>query len=178
MPEPREYPEQTTIDILDKFLMQDGATDEVKHALFETFLDQLLPTWTSWTPTLANVDPAKVTVTAGFTSLRDTILWRLKLEVTGTSPFSGTVSFSLPAAIASNYGGLMLSLGTLVDTGTQNYAAVVNRLTDSTVDIRTLDTDATPEVTFSGSDNIVNGTTPFTFVVGDFIYLNGLYQKA
>lgn len=145
-------------------------TDDAKFltakALADATIGKLGGTWQAWTPTWTNVTLGNATVTARYTQIGKTVHFRISFVFGSSTSFTSTVIFSLPVtsiAYAGTATTQTFGLVTTYDNGTAITSHVL--LYNNT-------TTAQPRI------GGINATTPFTWVAGDELHIEGTYEAA
>lgn len=132
--------------------------------------------WTTWSPSWTNLTVGNGTVTAKYTKIGKTVLYRLSFVLGNTSSVGSSISFSLPVTSVSYTGTAttqVLGRGRILDSGTAAFEAHCVWTSTTTMSVRVLLANATYL-----TDLGLSSTTPMTWTTGDEIYLQGEYEAA
>lgn len=127
--------------------------------------------WSTWTPILTNLTLGSGTVTARYRTVGKTMDWRFKFVYGAGSAVGTAPRFTLPGTPHSSYAATedILGWGTLLDSGTANYAALVRLVSGTTAEIfRETDT----------SHATITSTAPFTWTTNDVLSVGGTIELA
>lgn len=130
--------------------------------------------WQSWTPTWTGVTVGNGTVTAKYTQIGKTVLWRVSLVFGTTSAVAGTIQITLPVASVTYPTFANVGSGTLWDAS----AAAINpaiTLWNSTTVIEIIPQGAS---TTYVTNSVATSTAPFTWTTSDYIQATGFYEAA
>jgi hypothetical protein len=171
----------SSIVAADRFIFQDGSTGETKYVTAEDLQAFLLnidgssidQAWDSFTANFTNLTVGNGTLTAAKKNIGSTTHFRIQLVIGSTSTITGTISVELPTtpstAYASNF---PIAHVTCLDAGNAAFPGEALRSTGSTVVLEKFD--ASSSFAF---DSPVNATSPFSFGVGDTLFIHGTYER-
>lgn len=142
----------------------------VKLQTLDDIATALTSAWSTWVPTLTSLTQGNGTVVARYRRLNKTLDWHFKFLLGSTSVVGSDPTFTLPATPASTYAtGEMLTICTLLDSGTAFKQGIVDRQAGAVVRPMWLSAGATVSIT---------ATVPHTWTTGDFIACQGTVELA
>lgn len=130
--------------------------------------------WTTWTPTLTNLNVGTSGVTvARYIQIGGAVHAHFRATLGGTGISVGDVQVSLPVTmgVAQNLEPLGPCL--LRDTGTASFSGVIEGVNTTTVTFREHNVSGSLIVTAA-----LSSTSPFTWVAGDILAFNITYEAA
>jgi hypothetical protein len=147
----------------------------VTNAKLATGADEPGGAWTSWTPSLENLNVGTTgVVRAIYTKIGNTVHFQFKAFLGGTGISVGDIKFSVPVNASSNYTDNTISVGAgfcREDGSTRS--TTIGRF-ENAAEIRLL------QITVSGDYlglAVISSTTPHTWAAGDVISLSGTYES-
>lgn len=132
--------------------------------------------WTSWTPTWTNLTISSSTVSAFYTQIGKTILFKIKITGAGAFDVTSTpVYFSLPVTAHTNYSTTdVLGEGNCQDASAGTFFKLQVWRGDTTAKGRLLTHAVSTYVTVTD----LNTTVPFDWTTSDVIDIHGFYEAA
>lgn len=124
--------------------------------------------WTSYTPTLTNATLGNGTISGSYIQQGKFVAFRVKFTLGSTSTVTGSLSVSLPLAVAT--GSLQFATCLLLDSGVSAYPGVAE-LSSSTAELRAVGSAGT-----YATQAAISGTVPFTWGNTDIAYVHGIYE--
>lgn len=132
--------------------------------------------WQSWTPTFGNLTIGNATVTAKYTQIGKTVLFRIHIILGSTTSVGSAPYFSLPQTAVS-YPGIAtiqpIARGNLFDSGVAGYPCIGVYRSTTTCEIQAHSASSTYLTNVA-----VTAAIPFAFGTGDEIHLKGEYEAA
>lgn len=133
--------------------------------------------WQTWSPTWTNLTVGNGTVTARYTQVGKTVVYRLGFVLGSTSAVASGPTFSLPVTATSYSGTATLQqIGGMRVFDTSGSASVIGAAYFSTTTTAVLQAWLASGTYVSQST--INSTTPFTWATGDEVYITGCYEAA
>lgn len=138
-----------------------------------TELNAVKDAHSTWTPALTNITQGNGVITARHRTMGKTIFWRFKFVLGTTSAVGSSPKFTLPAGMHASYVGAedVIGRGTLLDSGTANYASVARLVAASSTQVEIFREIDASHVTLSS-------TVPFTWTTGDVMSVAGFGELA
>ncbi len=134
----------------------------------------LTQTWTTYTPSTANITKGSGTLVGAYTRLGKTVWFRIKFILAADSAVGTAPTFSLPVTASSASTGNNSSLkSSYTDAGTAIYQGFVEFASNTTVKPWAINTAGTYAV-YAG----ITASVPFTWTTNDVIEITGLYEAA
>lgn len=155
-----------------------GATGEVARFSPDAGHNLQGLAWTTWTPTLTNLNIGSTgTMVAGYVRMGAIVWFDIHVTLGGAGISVGDCTFTVPVAEHAEYnaGGddrVVVGVATLIDAATGVYDAVTT-IDDGVLRPRSLNASATHSV-----QNSLSSTSPFTWVATDRMHLHGWYRAA
>lgn len=130
--------------------------------------------WISWTPSYANITVGNGTVVSKYIQLGKTVRFKYKLTFGSTTSISGTptVSFPVTATADLDVNTGVVGVGQVLDSSAASSSYVMLPIWVSTTTFKPVGYD-TSNVKFDFS-----ASSPFTWAVGDILYMAGEYEAA
>lgn len=130
--------------------------------------------WQTWTPTFTAITIGAGTTISRFTRMGRTIRYQLSFTLGAGSAIASGPDFTLPTAPAAFYlNDTTFGVGTLLDTNTNVYPALMNFRTGNTIRWRAMLASGTHV-----SHAEVTSTVPFTWGSGDTLSAEGTYEAS
>ena len=130
-------------------------------------------TWTTWTPTWANLTVGDGTVVARYSQINKVIHMRVVVVFGSTTSISGSVTFALPVTASSTASTTGHGVAQFGDAGSSQYLGVVRLATTTTAQLVVPNTSGTYP-TFAG----LSSTVPFTWANTDTIDVTLTYEAS
>lgn len=146
------------------------------NAMLSTTTGELGGPWTTWSPTWTNLTVGNGTTLYKYIQIGKTVHFRILVTFGSTSSIAGTVSFTPPVTIRTDY-NLRQAIGitSFEDAGTASFTGVT-RISDAGTTLLQAGI-ATAGGTYTGYSNL-SSTIPMTWTTGDQLMITGTYEAA
>lgn len=128
--------------------------------------------WSNWTPTWVNLTPGNGTVSAKYTQIGKTVLFRIIVTFGTTTAIGGDTSFTAPVTATISGSNVVSRAVQFTQGATRNFGIIL--ATSTTVFNVYADNAAGTYSTISA----LSSTVPFTWANANILDLNGAYEAA